>query len=474
MNFAVPHSNTSSGYFHTVIRDSYETIQNGFPLINNRDRIVNELSAIHRRSTGTRYICIGEHGDPGATENAGYHLHIIWYHYPNCSTSHFLRNEQFHPDGLSRQFKLATTRVRCIYCVFQYLQKDITKHILYNSEEDSSSRGILFSNIGNQEGIICSYHKNIRDEGSLPEDGQHYDQGSGLDDMCRDAVSTRGENPQAAGESPRQTALRLASKYVSPDLATFRRAVMASGDRESFLLKQSKTFQEMVKTYHVLAQEQVAQGRWLDCMNKWSPEVSNLLYSRKYDDIEKSIETFEYLMKYNNLKIVDFVNDVYTFMNLDKPKKRCMYLYGPKNCGKSMIANSIAQTVMFTKIGNVKGKADQLKFTFQPLIQSRCAVFDEVCIIDDTLEIWLNLFEGGQMWTDVKNSNHERLPDIPILVTSNYPVGYHLSPSSQSISKPALYARMNYYVMNTCEYLKDVNQFHPDMWVHLINKYVKQ
>ena len=155
-------------------------------------------------------------------------------------------------------------------------------------------------------------------------------------------------------------------------------------------------------------------------------------------------------------------------MDGDIPKLNCIFLLGPANSGKTLVANSIARSAIFySDACNFNGKSS---FEFAPLYNVRCALINEPMITDATVNTFKNILEGQSVTVDVKYREGRKLSKTPIVITSNKELVQYVT--DQRSHAAALEARWYKYRMRTFNELAFcAKQLNPLMWLEYLNKF---
>ena len=122
-------------------------------------------------------------------------------------------------------------------------------------------------------------------------------------------------------------------------------------------------------------------------------------------------------------------------------KLNTFVIRGHTNTGKSLWTNlmlSICRPEVILKVN------DNSNFHMQHLPFATCALFEEPYITPTNIETMKVLFEGGYMKTDVKHSDPEEIPRLPIFITTNNPLSTWISGSDYQ----ALQSRFVEFVFN--------------------------
>lgn len=187
--------------------------------------------------------------------------------------------------------------------------------------------------------------------------------------------------------------------------------------------------------------------------------------AQPYVPIAESLEWFYKIMAHNNIDANAFVHDAVAVVNKQKPKKNCLMLQGKPNSGKTLVAESIANsTVYYETLSTFNGTSN---FEFQSMLFKRVCLLNEPKITDKTIEIIKCILEGIPVSIDAKYKTGQTLPRTPILIASNEDLTFYTT--SRHTNQQALEARTFKYTFHPFEELKHCNgKLHPLMWRTLI------
>lgn len=190
--------------------------------------------------------------------------------------------------------------------------------------------------------------------------------------------------------------------------------------------------------------------------------------SGAYLDVRTSLEWFYSICTHNSIDPKQFVKTCEMVMNRWKPKRNAILLYGEKNCGKTLLMQSICSSVIF--YANITTMTGASSFEFADAVGARCILLNEPNINDRTVEMVKNVLEGCPATVDVKYQSGCVLDKTPVFITTNKnPI---CQTACNSIHEPALNARMIRFNMKSFPLLKDCDaMLNPLMWITLLKEH---
>ncbi|XP_063615629.1 uncharacterized protein LOC134788728 [Penaeus indicus] len=125
---------------------------------------------------------------------------------------------------------------------------------------------------------------------------------------------------------------------------------------------------------------------------------------------------FVNIIEKNNIKFKDFIAKFcYVFNGLNS-KIHGFVIQGVSNAGKSLVAKILLHNLHPTKITkNSSGN----NFRFSRLPDSNCVLWEEASIPSTEVDLWKSILGGEAMETDVKHQDHQEIPNIPWIITTN-------------------------------------------------------
>ncbi len=188
-----------------------------------------------------------------------------------------------------------------------------------------------------------------------------------------------------------------------------------------------------------------------------------------YLTVPESINWFEKIMAHNHIDVKEFVNNTFKVMNKILPKKNALMILGRPNGGKTLVAESISNSIVYSEtLSTFNGNS---AFEFQPMMNRRCCLFNEPKICDKTVEIMKCILEGCTVSIDVKFKTGQTLSRTPVILATNENLVFYTT--SKTMNMEAFKARTFDYDFKPFDDLKNCNgKLHPRMWKSLITKYV--
>lgn len=123
------------------------------------------------------------------------------------------------------------------------------------------------------------------------------------------------------------------------------------------------------------------------------------------------------MFAHNGINTQDFASDVHAWMNCEHKKKNCLFLYGPPNTGKTMIAQLLT-SVFLTGTMSLKGITSD--FYFEPILNKSIAVLEELWVVPQVADDFKTIFSGQTLDINKKHTTMQKLCRTPIIVTSNH------------------------------------------------------
>jgi len=187
---------------------------------------------------------------------------------------------------------------------------------------------------------------------------------------------------------------------------------------------------------------------------------------RHYHSLENSVKILDMLLlyQYRDAKSVSaFLTRVYHLLDKIDPKKNCMTISGPPNCGKTYFGN-VLQGIMLS-VGVVENCNRYHSFPFQTCIDKRLLFWDEPQLPSaDSLEDLKLLFGGYALNANVKYRNAQLIKRTPVLIMTNN----QQFPSSAVVWSTRIMRER----WRTCpKLIKASKQAHPMALFHLFDKY---
>ncbi len=205
---------------------------------------------------------------------------------------------------------------------------------------------------------------------------------------------------------------------------------------------------------------------WYDIMVRHGEDF----YTQRVNaaDVTDSVAWIEKIVDHNGFDPAPFFRTIKGVVDRDKPKLNSLLFYGPPNSGKSLLAESIAESCIATcNVSQLSGKSS---FEFAPMIGSRCILINEPCFTDLSVETCKNIMEGMRVTVEVKYKTGQSLDRTPIILTTNNPLAFNTR--VREVNERALAARCFKYTFKQFDDLVNLQyRLHPFAWKVLIDKY---
>jgi hypothetical protein len=114
---------------------------------------------------------------------------------------------------------------------------------------------------------------------------------------------------------------------------------------------------------------------------------------------------------------------------MNYPKINTFVIQGPTNTRKTLLLSLLLHNTKETRIAREK---DRSNFHLDQLPTSTSVIFEEPIIDQTTVGNWKLLLEGTPIPTDMKHSDKEIIPRIPIFITTNHNLWSWVSPDDIS------------------------------------------
>lgn len=210
-------------------------------------------------------------------------------------------------------------------------------------------------------------------------------------------------------------------------------------------------------------------AKWQELMTYVNMDVLGI--RKNYISIDDTVDWIVRILDFNHINKEQFITDLVEIIDRHKPKKNALWLKGAPNCGKSLLINSIGDSLCYAFRGD-QPDAREARFTFSGLAISRVGIMNELKIYSNVADKMLLLLEGAEVQNDVKNKTAVNIQRTPMLISTNGDLWDGLPLKEQQLKKPAIMQRVTVYNMSTFDDLKDCNgYFHPLAWKRLIDKY---
>jgi hypothetical protein len=225
-----------------------------------------------------------------------------------------------------------------------------------------------------------------------------------------------------------------------------------------------KTFQTLVQKAFTLAQHEVASMSFLK-LTKYkfdNPEACKGLY--EVLDPKDSWEWVKRILAHNDIDEVEFCSAVFQIMDKQLPKINTLFIKGPANAGKTLVAESIARACIF--YCNIQQFAKGKNFIFMDAVGKRCCMINEPRITDEHAEVLKNVLEGAATHVDVKFQTGQMLQRTPCVIATNHDLSMFLQ-QTKAQNEAAYKSRMLAFYFKTFPDLKECKyQLHPGLWTY--------
>lgn len=222
----------------------------------------------------------------------------------------------------------------------------------------------------------------------------------------------------------------------------------------------SKNFDAMVKTAITFVSDEIKTLSWEQLLQQYDES-----HYPQFDFCSRreGYEIIQDICRFNYIDPKELYTTVKNVLNRNTKKRNSIFFYGPKNSGKTLLANSIIRgTFLYSTLQNVQGRNS---FEFSELCSCRAVLMNEPMITDATVEIFKNLLEGQEVSVPVKYKENQIISRVPIIITSNFDIAIYTSRRSEQ--EETINARCFRYTFRTCDNLinfeKDIN---PWSWLY--------
>lgn len=161
-----------------------------------------------------------------------------------------------------------------------------------------------------------------------------------------------------------------------------------------------------------------------------------------------------------------FIDTIIDWANFNIPKKNCLYLIGPQNCGKTFFADTI-KGIMWN-VGNMSNlNKNQGNFFADKCVNRSLIVFEEGNLSPDAnfVSDFKKLAAGEPCTINRKHKDGVDVSNTPILLTTNHEIARHADEDYAIIE-----TRLLRYRFRQQEWLKNLKGYpHPLVWQKLIN-----
>lgn len=179
---------------------------------------------------------------------------------------------------------------------------------------------------------------------------------------------------------------------------------------------------------------------------------------------EESYHWFLSILAYNGFDKIEFIHDVFKFMDKMETKKNTLMFLGPPNAGKTLVAESIAIGAIY--YANIQRFAKGQQFPFAEAVGTRCCMLNEPRITDDLVETLKNIAEGCPCHVEVKYKSGQILQRTPLLVATNHPLSMYVQ-NGKELAERAFNARCITYRFKNMDELRNCKgKLNPALWLY--------
>ncbi|CDS36689.1 non capsid protein NS 1 [Echinococcus multilocularis] len=139
---------------------------------------------------------------------------------------------------------------------------------------------------------------------------------------------------------------------------------------------------------------------------------------------KESIQWLEDMFSANAIAVVDFAITLRIIMNCEDEKINTLVLYGPTNTGKSLICKLMTS---FLEHGSVMRRQEASAFAYENLLNRKVALMEEPKICAANQQDLKQILGGEPFEVHTKYQNPDLLERLPVVVTTNEPLGVRLS-----------------------------------------------
>lgn len=287
----------------------------------------------------------------------------------------------------------------------------------------------------------------------------------------RDGVSSR---PTAGYRQA--MALRIVEQIRPPTIAEFVPLLQEFGtesDNNWYLRSLAgPNFGKVLQEVLDWDRTKIQRLSWEKLWDHFNFDTYNFLNDGNVQTVDSSVYWIERMLDYNHIDYTSFVKDVYEIVNRVHSKKNSLWLYGPPNCGKSLIVNSIAGSLIYPAALEQPDPRGA-RFVYSNLVRARAGVLNECKIYSNVADKMLLLLEGGNVETDAKFKDQANIRRVPLLITSNSLLWNQLP--GQYDKQRAIEERVTRYNMQTFpELINCHGSLHPMAWKHMVETYLRE
>lgn len=137
-NLKLPHSQSSSNYYHTIIRRDQFYIPDDEDDIITFESIADNIGRICAKQLNPGFTTVSIHESDGddRSDNRATHLHLFYWHYSRCPISQYL-----HRLRNSGQFRFKSISVKFPDLCRDYVRSSESKRVLYDQSPQGRIQG---------------------------------------------------------------------------------------------------------------------------------------------------------------------------------------------------------------------------------------------------------------------------------------------------------------------------------------------
>lgn len=417
--------------------------------------------------------CIVAYHDVPDCELGSTHLHVLWYHHKRSAITECLQlwlgyhgynikcSEVYNESGLAK-----------------YLRSGGGRHVLYEKDVDRSAPRM----------------HNTRREAEPTSFGQgpeNWEENNGHDNpgtskRSASEANLDQEEPSVAGQleggptrnkkerTPRVVTIRrMVGKFKPETSLELIQAVQIMGTsfEKEFLITANTTNTFQYQLDQAIYEDHLANKftPWMTLMESCNTSVLEM--RKNLLTVDESFDWIVRILDFNGINPYDFVTDLVEIIDRRKPKKNTLWLKGAPNCGKSLLINSIGDSLLYAFRGD-QPDPKEARFTYAGLATARIGILNEFKIYSNVADKMLLLLEGAEVLNDVKNKQAVNIQRTPLLISTNGDLWDGLPMREQETKKGAILQRVTKYHMSTFEELADCNgALNPLAWRKMIEKY---
>lgn len=149
---------------------------------------------------------------------------------------------------------------------------------------------------------------------------------------------------------------------------------------------------------------------------KYTDYVDIILQNYNIESVNfENVQWLNQLLLSNNIQPQELLAKFILVKNMTLQKINTFVIQGVTNTGKSMFLNLLLEDCDAATITREKGKTS---FHLDELPTSTVVLFEEPVLDPTNIGTWKSLIEGAKIQTDIKHSNKEPIPRLPIFITT--------------------------------------------------------